>query len=190
MNMQRKLPSGKQDGVVAIEFAMGFPIFLFMCIAWFELCYLSYISALTDYVVAHSSRESKSYVKAAGVNAEQFYQVRFKEILMVNDSFWADYVDVNKFKIKISYFNDLAPLIKPCVDKSVPVEEQKPNDNCLPEGENSSKGAAIALYSVEYQYRPLMMPLLNKLMLMREVIAVQEHERCSFDISGSLNCEK
>lgn len=189
MNMQRKLPSGKQNGVVVIEFALGFPIFLFMCFAWLELCYLSYISALTDYVVAHSSRESKSYVAKKGINPQQFYQARFKDILTTNDSFWADYVDVNKFKVQISYFNDLAPLIEPCVDKHVPVEEQKPNENCLPEGEPSSKGSAIALYSVKYQYRPLIMPLLNKLMLTREVIAVQEHERCSFDISGSLNCD-
>ena len=44
-------------------------------------------------------------------------------------------------------------------------------------------------YSVEYQYRPLIMPVLNGLMLKREIIAVQEHERCSFEVTGSLDCD-
>lgn len=189
MNMQRKSSLGKQKGIVAIEFAMGFPIFLFMCFAWLELCYLSYISALTDYAVAYAVRESKSYVATKGTNPQQFYQARFKDILTMDDSIWTHYVDVNKFKVHVSYFKDLAPLMAPCVDKKVPVDEQKPNQNCLPEGVASPTGAAIALYSVEYQYRPLIMPVLNGLMLKREIIAVQEHERCSFDVTGSLDCD-
>jgi len=189
MIMSHKRGFHKQQGVVAIEFAMGLPVFLFMCFAWLELCYLAYISALTDYVVAHAGRNTKSYIATKGTNPQQFYQDRFKDILTTKDSFWAYSVDVNKFKINISYFNDIKPLLSPCVDKSVPLDKQIPNRNCLPEGKSTPVGNAIAIYSVEYQYRPLIIPMFSGLNLKREIIAIQEHERCRFDISGDLNCD-
>lgn len=49
----------KQNGSASIEFVMGFMAFWFMCMAWVEMSYMSYISAINDLAISEVSRSAK-----------------------------------------------------------------------------------------------------------------------------------
>ena len=49
----------KQKGSASIEFVIGFMAFWFMCMAWVEMSYMSYISAVNDLAISEISRSAK-----------------------------------------------------------------------------------------------------------------------------------
>ena len=48
-----RLAKRKQTGVATIEFVLGFMAFWLMCMAWVEMSYLSYISAISTVCSIH-----------------------------------------------------------------------------------------------------------------------------------------
>ena len=49
----------KSTGSASVEFVMGFMLFWLICMAWIEMSYMSYISAICDLVLSEAARESK-----------------------------------------------------------------------------------------------------------------------------------
>ena len=169
----------KQGGVAAIEFVMGFMLFWWICMAWVEVSYMSYVSAVSDLAVSESSRASRledSVDSSCAVEGcLKSYSARFKQALNDTDSLWAKFVDPSKFRFSIEYLKTQQEL------------ETLPNDSCvLGEKETekecgTSKDSAIAIYRINYDYQPMFNYFINSSQLFsRGVIGIQESELDKF----------
>lgn len=158
----------KQKGVASIEFALGFFAFWLMCMAWVEMSYMSYISAIADLAISEASRDAKlqpdSYLSA------------FQSSLDKKIGPWAGIVDSGNFRISIQYLENISKLtdqIAPCL---------------VAEGEKSVKcgeeiNSAIAIYRIDYDFDSIFSYFMDKTSVFsREVIVIQEFQRDKFKI--------
>ncbi|MGF1911518.1 pilus assembly protein [Vibrio kasasachensis] len=169
----------KQGGVAAIEFVMGFMLFWWICMAWVEVSYMSYVSAVSDLAVSESSRASRledSVDSTCEVDGcLKNYSDRFKQALNDTDSLWAKFVDPSKFRFSIQFLK-------------TPLELENLKDNYCPLGKGetqsecgTSADSSIAVYRINYDYQPMFNYFINSSQLFsREVIVIQEYERDQF----------
>ncbi len=158
----------RNNGVVTIEFALGFGFFWMMVVAWVEISMMSYISAISDLAISDASRQAKketdSYISA-------FYQV-----LNESDSIWKNLVDEENFSASVRYINTLDDLV--AVADVCAVAEGSQTNTC-----GTESNAAIAIYSISYNYHTVFTLFLDtESIFSREVIVVQEYERDQFQI--------
>ncbi|EGU48903.1 membrane associated secretion system protein [Vibrio ichthyoenteri ATCC 700023] len=158
----------RQQGVVTIEFALGFFAFWLMLAAWAELSFMSYVSAVNDLAIAEASRSAKTDT--------QDYIDSFYDQLNDSDSVWSGLVDKDKFRASVRYVGDMNEL-------------QLVNDICLPaEGAQTAEcgvadDAAIAIYYISYDFDSMFSYFIDEATIFgREVIVVQEYERDQFEI--------
>jgi tight adherence protein E len=147
----------KQQGLVSIEFSISFLFFALMILAWGQMCTIGFISSILDYSISQSVAKTRSHY---GNN----YNESFNNTLRDMNSLWFSFLDMDSFKADVKYFSNIVKLSN---------------------GMNSSKSKVepIALYSVSYDYK---LPFTifsssNSIILKREVIAVQENERETFN---------
>jgi len=156
-----------QNGVVTIEFALGFFAFWLFIAAWVEVCFLSYVSAATDLAIANASREAKKDTST--------YLTSFKQVLDKSDSVWSNFVDSTKVKSSVHYVNSMADL-------------HSVADVCTPSiGTGATCGveddSSIAIYHLSYEIGGVFTYFFDSgTLLSREVIVVQEYERDKFEI--------
>lgn len=152
----------RQRGVVSIEVALGLLGFLGLIFYWIEVSYMGFVSSVVDYAVVEASKVSR-YDPGSNDN---YYTDRFKTVLALSDSFWAKFLDVDKFTMAVNYYKSVENL-------------------AAGQSAASSRDAPLALYRLSYPYQPLFlswfMPPDRAMSISREVIAVQEYERSEFD---------
>lgn len=158
----------KQKGVASIEFAVGFFAFWLMCMAWVEMSYISYISAINDLAVSEVARTAK---KGSGN-----YLNTVDKVLHREGSIWNQVVDGDNFQVTIHYsqsLNDLASITDQCsISGNQKFKECGDADN-----------AALAIYRINYRFSPIFSYFFTTQNLMsREMIVVQEYERSKFEI--------
>ncbi len=157
-----------QNGVVTIEFALGFFGFWIFIAAWLEVCFLSYVSAVTDLAMANASREAKK--------GNEAYVTAFKDVLNESGSVWSNFVDANKVKSSVRYVDTMANLH--LISDICTPTNTSPGATCGVE-ENSS----IAIYHLSYELDGIFTYIIdNETLLSREIIVVQEYERDKFEI--------
>ncbi|MDN3681424.1 pilus assembly protein [Vibrio tapetis subsp. quintayensis] len=158
----------RNNGVVTIEFALGFGFFWLMVVAWVEISMMSYVSAISDLAISEASRQAKketsSYISA-------FYQV-----LNESNSIWKNLVDEENFSASVRYVNTLEDLV--AVANTCAVAEGNQTNTC-----GTESNSAIAIYSISYNYHTVFAFFLDtESVFSREVIVVQEYERDQFQI--------
>lgn len=158
----------RHNGVVTVEFALGFGLFWMMVVAWMEMSMMSYVSAISDLAISDASRQAKketsSYISA-------FYQV-----LNESDSIWKNLVDEENFSASVRYVNSLDDLV--AVANTCAVAEGSQTNTC-----GTESNSAIAIYSISYDYKSVFTYFLEtESVFSREVIVVQEYERDQFQI--------
>lgn len=157
----------KVQGVAAVEFVGGFIAFWFMCMLWVEMSYMSYISAINDYVITESAREVKT--EQAG------YLLAFRQAIEDSSNLWGSIIDPANFRLSINYIQDIAAL------------EGLENPCEIPDGQNvaecgNEENSAIAVYNINYDFNPIFTFFIDtETILSREVIVIQEYERDQFD---------
>lgn len=172
-NKTSKLPfffhkKKKQKGVVAIEFALGFMGFWLMCMAWVEMSYMSYVSAIGDLAIAEASREAKK--------DNDTYLASFQAVLNRDDSIWSNIVDSNNFVTTIRYVKDVDELVS-VVDGCEPSQNQT-SAEC-----GSADKSSIAIYRISYDFDSMFTYFMDQTTVFtREVIVIQEYERSQFGI--------
>jgi tight adherence protein E len=158
----------KQKGTASIEFVLGFMAFWLICMAWVEMSYMSYISAISDLIVSESARESKT--------EEADYLESFNRAITENQSLWGSVVDPTKFTMSIQYLesvNELGGLVDPCV-----VPDAEVTAEC-----GESENRAIAVYRIDYRFSSIFTYFVDtESLFSREVIVIQEYERDAFEI--------
>lgn len=154
--------------MVAIEFALGFFGFWLMCMAWVEMSYMSYVSAIGDLAIAEASRTSKV--------EEEKYLEAFENAIHDSNSLWAGIVDSHNFRISIQYLDSIDNLVS-----------QK--DPCLPGDKQTSAecgnetNSALAIYRIDYDFTSIFTYFMDEsTVFSREVIVIQEYERSEFEI--------
>lgn len=163
----------KIAGVVSIEFALGFMAFWTMLMGWVEANYISYISSLSDYAIAEASRTAKK-------EGSDYLDV-FKRVLKEDDGdvFWTKLVDKDKFKIRVSYVDDLSTLEMTVAECQAPTAA-----SAVVEAEcGNETQQAMAIYYITYDYDGIFTFLTDgNTVFAREVIVVQEYQRSQFQI--------
>ncbi|RJX68439.1 pilus assembly protein [Vibrio sinensis] len=169
----------KQRGVAMIEFVMGFMLFWWMCMAWVEISYMSYISAVSDLAVSEASRSTRLDDSVeevcTGNNCSSSYSEQFRNALNKSDSLWAQFIDPAKFVFSIQYLKTPTDL-EQLNDDYCPIAEGESESEC-----GTAKDSAIAIYRINYKHSPMFNYFINEDQLFsREVIVIQEYERDKF----------
>ena len=146
----------KQQGVVAIETALGLPAFLLMVFFWMEVSYMGFVASIVDYTASQASRLSRTHDYPD-------YQDAVDDIVQNGtDSLWKSFLDMDEFTMTVRYYDSVSDL----EDRSVSTASKSP----------------IAVFDASYPYRPLFTYLFSNaddanMTIRREVIAILEHER-------------
>ncbi|MFA0412211.1 TadE/TadG family type IV pilus assembly protein [Vibrio renipiscarius] len=177
MKIMKRKP---QCGVATIEFVMGFMLFWWLCMAWVEASYMSYISAVSDYAVGEATRvtrlDNSVDGSCSGSHCASSYSEQFRRALNQNDSLWAQFIDPAKFMFSIQYLKTPTDL-EQLSDDYCPIDEGMTESEC-----GTAKDSAIAVYRINYNYTPIFNYFINDNQLFsREVIVIQEYERDKFD---------
>lgn len=151
-----------QKGVASIEFALGFFAFWLMCMAWAEMSYMSYVSAIGDIAIAEASREAK--VAPSTYQVAFDYQVAFENALQKEGAIWSTLVDTDNFSASVVFHNTVGELV--AYDKGMSVCTESCN-------------SAIAIYQLDYKFTPIFTYFLGEQVFSREVIVIQEQQLVS-----------
>lgn len=176
-----------EKGVVSLEFALIFPIFFTMMFMWAEICFMSYVSSLGDFAISQTARVVKaSYRRDAGTVA---YASELKSTL--DSTLFGQYFADN-FEVDVRYLksSELGKLSEECGYVVDDVTGEVVN-TCKLDGYTTGEARPVAVYHITYTYSPILSSLIisGDAIFDREVIAVQEYERCDFDITGNLICD-
>lgn len=167
--MKFRFSRKKNKGVAAIEFAIGFIFFWYMCAAWIELSFMSYVSGIGDLAISHAAQVAK---RNDG-DAKDFITI-FNNELKASNSIWKYIADSGKFMSSVTYLTSYDNLVK--YDGVCEPDESKTTVEC-----NSAEEAAIAVYRIEYNYSPMFNLFLDETnVLSREMIVIQEYQRNEF----------
>ncbi len=163
----------QQTGVASIEFAIGFFAFWLMCMAWVEMSYLSYVSAIGDLAISQAALHGKRLDDSTQFLAD------FKSVLTKSNSLWKYVADADDFTYSIRYvssYDDLSNVTATC-------EPSDDSDSNSTECGNAS-GAAIAIYHISYNAPTIFNYFLDDdTLFSREAIVIQEYQRSDFDIN-------
>ncbi|NRB42225.1 MAG: pilus assembly protein [Pseudomonadales bacterium] len=164
----------RQRGVAAIEFVFGFMAFWIMCMAWAEMSYMSYISAIGDIAIAEASREAKKGDGAlqGDVRDEHYYLTLFESALKDNNSsIWSAIANADNFRISIQYLDGIDEL-EDIIECTADDDAGEISKEC---GDSAS---AIALYRISYNFTPMFTYFTDlDSIFSREMFVVQEYER-------------
>lgn len=179
----RKLCIKRQNGVFAIEFALGFIVLFMFTMLIFETCRVTYISAVLDYATAEAARdarvqlsENKEFEKYKNIKCDdltdevershchriqqmgkdQFSQWYYQFISTNAGVLWKIFTSESDYTLKVDAYLD-------------PVHYEKNIKST-----NWNK-ATIAEYTVTYTYKPMMFKwsfLESK--ITRKLLAVQD----------------
>ncbi|SHO56530.1 TadE/TadG family type IV pilus assembly protein [Vibrio quintilis] len=178
-NRQRLLTKRyRHSGVATIEFVLGFMAFWWVCMAWVEMSYMSYVSALSDYAVSEAARISKlddSNDCQSGSCQTTYFQL-FQNALQNQQSLWARFIDTSDFTFSIQYVENQQAL-EQLGDSYCPVNSGSSFSEC-----GTARHSTIAVYRVNYRYQPIFNFFLDaEQLFIREAIVIQEYERDQFE---------
>ena len=158
----------KQRGVASIEFAIGFFAFWLMCMAWVEMSYMSYISAINDLAISEISRTAKK--------RNDDYMKTVQAVLNREGSIWNTAVDVERFRVSIQYLDNIESLT--AYTEQCELAPEQASKEC-----GDAENAALAVYHIDYNFQPIFSYFLGLQGTMsREMVVVQEYERSQFGI--------
>jgi tight adherence protein E len=161
-------------GVATIEFAVGFIFFWYMCVAWAEMSFMSYISAVGDLAISNSAQIAKTY---SGTGTEEELKAKFLNIFqseLNSGSLWRYVAKADNFIVSVQYvdtYDTLATIANSCEP-----EDGKSSVTC-----GTAIDSALAIYRVSYDYTPMFNYFLDSnAIFSREMIVIQEYQRDKF----------
>ncbi|MGL4372351.1 MAG: TadE/TadG family type IV pilus assembly protein [Turicibacter sp.] len=165
------------EGSISIEAAIGIPILIIVIMFWIEFCFMLYSISVTEHAFALAVIKAKKTGDGDGD-----YSNYVKEHIRENGGYlWANSTLSNSVNIKVSYYKGFDNFTQ-CAQNKFSLED------CSASSETSNN-MSIAVYSLTYVYNPIVSILFPKIPIKREVLTIQEYERCMFNISSGGNCE-
>ncbi len=170
----------KQCGALTVEAAIGIPIFLAVVFGWIEICMLTFSMSMTDHALTTSVMHVKKLGSAAGDSPVNYSQMLKEELKQTGGSLWTSSVKGGEVDIKVHYFRNYDSFLQ-CN------ENFNSADDC-PERRDDAENMAIAVYALQYTYDPLVSIWFPEMQIKREIVTIQEYERCSFKIGEGTDC--
>ncbi|MGD8110219.1 TadE/TadG family type IV pilus assembly protein [Vibrio sp. NTOU-M3] len=170
----------RQKGSLTVEAAMGIPIFLAVVFAWVEICIMTFSMSMTDHALTTAVMRVKKAGDSSGHNTVDYDKRIQDELEKAGGSLWTNVVQEGSVDIKVDYFPNYDSLFK-CNDNYQNAEE-------CPDREEQPENMAIAVYGLEYTYDPIVSIWFPEMRIRREVITIQEYERCSFKVGQGAGC--
>lgn len=169
------------NGSVALEAAICIPIILFVIILWAELCFLFYSISSNEHAFANAVFYAKKIDMNNHNNLGNYSEAVQSKLRDYGGKLWGASTVPSSLEISVNYFQDYDAL----QDCSNSVDENI--DNCQVNSTDYRNGA-IAIYSLSYIHQPLSLTWFPNIKIKREIIAVQEYERCEISALGK-ECE-
>lgn len=170
----------KQKGVISVEAAFGLPILLLMVLIWFELCLMVYAIAVTDHAITRAVSDTKKLGRADAISTINYDRAIRSAIRRSGGIFLPAVIDSQSIQSRIHYIDGYQTLVR-C---STSVREFSSCSGVSSEPQNK----ALALYEVAFEYSPIFNFLLPSIEMRREVMAIQEYERCTFKLGQGGSC--
>lgn len=172
MNRRRRI-----RGAIAIEAAIGIPVLLFVIMLWVELCILFFAISSTE----HAFAEAVFYAKK--VDIENSIWGNYTDVIDsklrgkgTSGLLWGETTVRSSVQINAAYFKDFASLHQ-CSNLDLPAHD-------CPSSSSDFRNGAIAIFSLSYIHKPLVLGWFPTMSIRREIITVQEYERCALSVSG------
>lgn len=170
----------KQKGSLTIEAAMGIPLFLAIIFGWVEICILTFNMSITDHALTTAVMRTKKAGDSSNSNKVNYGQMIKDELNKAGGALWSNGVKPGSVQIRVDYFKDYGGFLK-CTDAYQSSEE-------CPDKKDQPEDMALAVYNLEYTYDPLVSIWFPDMVIKREVITIQEYERCSFKVGRGAGC--
>ncbi len=184
----------KQQGGTTVELAIGIPIILIAFFGWIELCMVTYsMSVIDDAFTIAVSRAKKS--GNWGEANDYFQQIR-TELDHYGGALGTQLVPENSIKLRVIPFDSFDKLYAFENRSSrwvgdggcMPASSSRASDDCTERPVQYYTTNPIALYNLSYIYHPLFSTWLPNINIRREIIAVQERERCVLGDNDKYRC--
>lgn len=143
-----------QQGIVAIEFAIGGGVFFLFMFLIYELCCILYAVNLAESGLREASRDARTTQLWGSPN----YHDIFDDFFRAQDSLWSGLLARGTYHVEVEYYANLQSLAE--------------ND-----GSASCYDCPFARYQISYNYTPLLLQSTALLTnIERSIIAVQEFQ--------------
>ncbi|USD38920.1 TadE/TadG family type IV pilus assembly protein [Ferrimonas sp. SCSIO 43195] len=166
----------RQRGTVAVEAALGLPLLILMVLAWLEFCVLTYAMAATDHALATAVNAAKRQGSLSSTVVADYEYALLQALRENGIQWWMSSEELGAVRAEVVYFSDLSALAQ-CSQGDAELQ------SCA-QASSSGLNASVAVYQVDYRYQPMFNVYLPELRVHREVVAVQEYQRCKFKYWG------
>lgn len=134
---------------------------------------MSYVSGIGDLAISSAAQVAKKY---DGDEQDGFFNA-FQAALNQDDSIWKYITNLDDFTVSVNYIKTYEDLVN--YDSSCDLSD--PTTTCS--YTDSPTEAAIAVYSVSYDYKPMFNFFIDgNNVFSREMIVIQEYQRDEFAI--------
>ncbi|OLQ81644.1 hypothetical protein BIT28_04485 [Photobacterium proteolyticum] len=166
-------------GSVTVETALGLPVLLMMLLTFVELCFMTFAVTSADYALAAAVAETK---RTNTANEEQTEAFKNQVMVSLNNNTFN--LLMNR-TVESTYNADVL-----FIDNLDDLRECSENHSDIETCSGISSDAynkPIAIYRLEYDYTPSLSFILPSISIKKEIIAIQESQRCKYKYGGS--CE-
>ncbi|NIY84158.1 TadE/TadG family type IV pilus assembly protein [Vibrio hepatarius] len=173
----------KQRGSIAVETALGLPILIMAILTWLDICVFTYSTALTDHALTVGVMKIKKQGSSYGSTKVDYESLLATELNNSGGALWNAITKQGSVQSSIEYLSGYQELVN-C--SMLPADER---ETCA-SGEQDSSNKPVAIYKLKYEYQPMFNFLMPNMEIRREIISIQENERCSFQMGVGGGCDE
>ncbi|WP_028108225.1 TadE/TadG family type IV pilus assembly protein [Ferrimonas futtsuensis] len=162
----------RQNGVIAVEAALGLPLLILMVLAWLEFCVLTYAMSATDHALATAVNAAKRQGSLSSTTVADYEYALLQALIENGVTWWMSSEELAAMTADVLYFDSMADYASCSAGGGDLLSCAKARTTGL--------NAPVAVYLVDYSYKPMFNIYLPELKVHREVAAIQEYERCKF----------
>ncbi|RSD27493.1 TadE family protein [Vibrio pectenicida] len=165
-----------QIGSFTVEAAMGIPIFILVVLTWIEICVAIYSISMSDHALTQAvSATKKTISDGSSVKYNQLVENKLKEQA---GFLWSHVMKPGTYKLEVEYLPSYSDLVN-C--SAIDIKKKSSGSACS-NFSQKSHDKAIAIYSLGFDYSPVVSVWFPELTIKREIIVIQEHERSKYRI--------
>lgn len=168
------------NGSMAVEAAIGLPILVVLIFFWIELCLMIFSMSMIDHAITTSVIEVKKTGESSQSVALNYHQIINDKLNEAGSILGINVVDQSSIGINVSYLSDFGDLVR--------CDSRYQNIVTCPHISGSAESSPLAIYGVNYRYQPIVSPWFPGFELRREIMTVQEYERCEFKFNKGSSC--
>ncbi|WP_390502602.1 TadE family protein [Vibrio harveyi] len=174
-----------QKGSLTVETALGLPILIMVLFTWFDLSVLTYSMGVTDHALTTAVMSSKKQGSSHSSENIDYQEIIENKLKSSGGALWSKVIDSSSVVTSVYYFQNLAAFVDcnrsgEALSECSNAEKDKTADK--------SVNMPIAIYQLRFTYRPLFNFVMPSMTINREMVAIQEYERCTYKLGEDVSC--